>query len=93
VASDATFTVTNHEAPRLAVQHDIRDLAEQIAAEAAADTPIETGRLAAGYHVEQGDDPATSIITNDVPYARFVEYGTKYMPAQPALGRAVARHR
>jgi hypothetical protein len=93
VASDAKFTVTNREAPRLAVQHDIRALADQIAEEAAADTPVQTGRLAAGYHVEQGDDPATSIITNEVPYARFVEYGTKYMPAEAPLGRAVARHR
>jgi hypothetical protein len=93
VASYSSFRVTNPEARRLVVADDIRRLAEELAAEAAADTPVETGRMAAGYRVEQGDDPATSIVVNDTPYARFVEYGTKYMAAAAPLGRAAARHR
>jgi hypothetical protein len=93
MAESAKFTVTDHHAPRLAVAPDIKDMAHRIAADAAANTPVLTGRMAGAYVVEQGDDPATSIVRNPTPYARFVEYGTRYEPAQAPLGRAIARAR
>jgi hypothetical protein len=93
VASDAQFTVTNPEARRRVVAEDIKRTAEEIAAEAESLTPRVTGRMAGSYEVQQGNDPATSFVSNDTPYARFVEYGTKYMRAEAPLGRAVARHR
>jgi len=94
VASSSTFTVTDHRAPREAVAPDIKAIAERIAADAAANTPVVTGRLAASYQVVPGDeDPATYLVTNPVPYARFVEYGSVYDRAQAPLGRAMARAR
>ena len=90
---DAEFRVTNPRAPRLAVAPDIRRITQHIAADAAADTPVETGRMASSWRVVPGTDPATSLVTNDTPYARYVEYGTRYRPASAPLGRAVARAR
>jgi len=91
--ASSTFTVTHPGAPREAVAPDIRDLAEQIAADAKANTPVVTGRMAGAYQVVQGDDPATSLVTNPTPYARFVEYGSVYDHAQAPLGRAIAKAR
>lgn len=89
----AEFTVTNPHAKRLAIAPDIHDMAEHLAADAAALTPVDTGRMAAAYDVQQGDDPATSFVVNPTPYARYVEYGTRYMPASAPLGRAAANAR
>jgi hypothetical protein len=91
--ADSKFTVTNPEAPRLVVQPGIRGIAERLAEDAAANTPRETGRMAGSYQVVQGDDPATLFVTNPTPYARFVEYGSRYDAAQAPLGRAVASAR
>jgi hypothetical protein len=91
--ASAAYTVTDPRAPRHAVAEDIKTIADQIAAAASANSPVVTGRLAGAYRVEQGDDPATSAVVNDTPYARFVEYGTQYMPAEAPLGRALAAAR
>jgi bacteriophage HK97-gp10 putative tail-component len=87
------FRVTDATAPRRAVQPDIRNLAEHLAADAAARTPIVSGRMAGAWLVEDGKEPGTSVVTNPTPYARFVEYGTRYMPAEAPLGKAMARAR
>jgi HK97 gp10 family phage protein len=89
--ADAVFTVTNPEAPRLAVADDIRETAQRVADTAQANTPVVTGRMAASWEVQQGDDPATSFVVNTAPYSRFVEYGTRYMTAEAPLGRALAQ--
>src|SRR5262245_13351139 len=91
--ASARFTVTDPRAPRNAVAPDIRGMTRHLAADAAAATSRRTGRMAAGYRVVPGDDPATSIVVTDVPYARFVEYGTRTMRAEAPLGRAVAAAR
>jgi hypothetical protein len=75
------------------VDSDVGQLAEQIMAEVVAATPRDTGDLAAGWHIERGEFPAVRLIKNDVPYARYVEYGTQHMRADPALGRTLARYR
>ena len=84
------FTVTAPRAPRFAIRPDIRRMAAQLAADAADRTPVESGEMRAGYRVVPGRDPGTSIVTNPVPYARYVEYGTRYRPASAPLGQAAA---
>ena len=90
---ESVYRVTDPKAPRKAVAEDIKGIAERLAADAAANTPRRTGRMAASYRVEQGRDPATSLVVNDTPYAVYVEYGTRYDPAQAPLGRAAAAAR
>lgn len=46
-----------------------------------ARAPRNTGRLASSIRVES--DGKTAHVGATVPYARFVEFGTRYMPAQP----------
>jgi hypothetical protein len=87
------FTVTNGAARRLVVQPDIRAIGEALASDASARTPRDTGRMAASYRVLPGRDPGTSIVVNDAPYARYVEYGTRYQPARAPLGRSLATAR
>jgi len=65
--------------------------AEKLAAlaerEAKARSPVRTGRLRNGCvgQVEQTDTSVTAVLLNEVPYAGFVEFGTRYMRAQPFL--------
>lgn len=91
--AEAGFHVTDPSAPRRAVAPDIHARAEHLAADAAARTPHDTGRMASSWQVVQGEDPATSLVVNTTPYARFVEYGTRYMTAAAPLGQALARER
>ena len=93
MASGSVFTVTNPRARRWVIQPDIRRIAEGVAADAAQNTPRLTGRMAAGWRVVPGQDPGTSLVVNSVPYARFVEYGTRRQRADAPLGRAVASRR
>lgn len=93
MADRARFTVKNPHARRLVVERDIHGIAERLAADAEQQTPVITGRLAASYAVEPGKEPGTSVVTNSAPYARFVEYGTRYMRAEAPLGRALAAAR
>ena len=90
MADTATLTVTDPTAPRRAVAPDIRGQAEHLAADAASRTPVETGTMAAAWQVLPGDDVATSLVVNDTPYARFVEYGTRYQAPAAPLGQAAA---
>jgi Bacteriophage HK97-gp10, putative tail-component len=88
------FKITDPRAPRKCVQQNVREITNRVAAAAAAGTPRRTGRLAAGWAVRPGySDPGTSVIVNTVPYARFVEYGTRRRRGAAMLGRAMAAGR
>lgn len=91
--TDARFTVTDPSAPRRACSGMIRQVAENVAADARSRTPVESGDLKAGWKVEPGRAEGVWLVLNDVPYARFVEYGTRNDPAHPMLGPAAARYR
>ncbi|HXC65387.1 MAG TPA: HK97 gp10 family phage protein [bacterium] len=88
--ADAEFVITDPSAPRRCVQPDIAGIAGQVAAAASANSPTLTGRLARSWRTVPGRDPGTTLVTTDVPYARYVEYGTRYMRASAPLGRALA---
>jgi hypothetical protein len=96
MAREVEYRLTVGEAKRArqAVQPNIKRMAEQVARDAAARSPRVTGRLAGGYKTEPGaKDPATTFVINEVPYARFVEFGSRGRPARPAFGRAIASFR
>jgi len=84
----AHFTVTDREAPRRAVAPGIHRTAGTLAADAADRTPVLTGRLRAGWKAEP--DGLDGRVSNDVEYARFVEYGTRRTRPAAMLGRALA---
>jgi Bacteriophage HK97-gp10, putative tail-component len=84
--------VTDKHAPREACLPGLRDICDGVRQESRAGTPVDTGTLRAGWRTSRtaGGDPT---VVNDVPYARFVEYGTAHRPPVAMLGRALARYR
>jgi hypothetical protein len=93
MAAVVTYKVLDPLAPRKAADPNIRATAEEVAVRAARYAPVVTGRLAAGYKVEKGEHHAVYLVVNEVPYAIFVEYGTRFMRAEAPLGRAMAATR
>lgn len=86
------FRVLDPRAPREVTDRDIQRIANAIRDEVTARTPRRTGRLAAGWQVSRVR-PGTWRVSNEVPYGRFVEYGTRHQPARPFLGPVIARWR
>ncbi len=52
-----------------------------LATDMAAKAPVDTGALASSIVVESEGE--TAHVGSTLPYARFVQYGTRYMAAQP----------
>lgn len=61
--------------------------AEIVARKAQGLAPRDTGALAASIRVEP--DALGAAVAADVPYARYVERGTRYMQAEAFLGPAL----
>lgn len=79
---------------------ELRSLAEKIARDAAADVlagateraPVDTGTLARSITSRRDFATATKVryvVGTAVFYAPFVEFGTRFMAAQPYLGPAL----
>lgn len=62
--------------------------------EAKARCPVDTGRLRNGVQSDidtgMGSSDATLLIYDDVPYAPYVEFGTRHSRAQPFLRPGMA---
>lgn len=73
------------------VQRALRVKAERVKARAEAIAPVRTGHYKASFDVESGvrGGKAYGRVINRAPYARFVEFGTRYMKKQRILGRAL----
>jgi HK97 gp10 family phage protein len=67
--------------------HNAADLAALAEREAKSRAPVRTGRLRNGINgrVETTDDSTAAILENQVPYAGFVEFGTRHNRAQPHM--------
>jgi HK97 gp10 family phage protein len=70
---------------------DLVGAGQEIRNEAVIKTPVDTGALRAGWQVRQNrtEYSAEVEIFNKVPYAGYVEYGTRFQRAQPMLRPAV----
>lgn len=89
----ARFRVTNPRAPDKIAQEYTGKIAHEVEASARDDTPVVTGNLKRGWFVSAEAGGNGYRVVNNVPYARFVEYGTRYMRPEAMLGKAVARAR
>jgi HK97 gp10 family phage protein len=88
----ATFRVTNPEAPKIVADPGIHQIADNMQSEVTARTPVLTGQLAGAWQVTKHGESEYRL-SNPTPYARYVEYGTRYDTAQPMIGPVVAQHR
>jgi HK97 gp10 family phage protein len=69
----------------------LRRLAEAVKSDAKAGCPVDTGKLRESIDSEVEGD--TARIGSNVPYAGYVEEGTRKMAAQPYLRPALYRQR
>jgi hypothetical protein len=87
----AVFKVTHPSAPRKEIDPVIGDISTRIAQDARQRSPVDTGRLAAGWQVRKNEgEYGYRLVFNDVEYAPYVEFGTPGHPAQPMIGPATA---
>lgn len=75
-----------------------RRAAELIAPDARRAAPVDTGKLAASIHVEDGAGDSSLVVANPRgddgrAYAVYPELGTRYQAAQPYLRPAAYRTR
>lgn len=77
------------------MQAEMRRRAEKVKAMAEAIAPVETGQYKASFRVTSGArggvnrDRAFGRVSNSVPHAFYVEYGTSTQPAHHILRRAL----
>lgn len=59
------------------------EVQESIARGKNAPKAFDTGNLARSVKAEKGDKPLTSVVSTNVGYAKFIEYGTTKMAERP----------
>lgn len=72
-------------------ENALRVKAEQAMAYAVTIAPVDTGRYKASFHVTTGrrGDRVYARVSNDTPYAVYLEFGTRHMRAQRILQRSI----
>jgi hypothetical protein len=93
MTSGSAFRVTDPGAPRRVADRGVGDMAQAVCEDVKSRTPVITGTLRDGWVTAHGPEEGTWEVTNSVPYARFVEYGTVNMAAEPMLGPVLAEAR
>jgi hypothetical protein len=88
VANLGTYRILDRTAPKRVVDPRMGSIATEVTRAAQARTPVRSGRLHSGWVVRKTDTARYEVV-NTVPYARFVEHGTRDTPARPMLGPAL----
>lgn len=66
----------------------LREIAQIIVDEAQANAPVDTGYLR--DHIRMTEESDTSVtVVSEAEYSSFVEFGTRYMSAQPFFEPAI----
>jgi len=77
-------------AVRKGVVKVVNETAEEVLSIAQQLAPEDTGELRASGHLEPKNNNEIQQVVFDAPHARFVEFGTSKMGAQPFLRPAIA---
>lgn len=67
----------------------VEETSKEVKRDAASLTPVRTGRARAGWRVQARKE--TARIWNNVPYVRYLEYGTRRMRPRRMLRTAMAK--
>jgi HK97 gp10 family phage protein len=92
VSGSSEYRVLDSTLPRQATDAVVARVANGIRDAVMSQQPHRTGALAGGWHVTRLN-PSVYLVANDVPYGRYVEYGTRSMPARPVFGQVIAQVR
>lgn len=71
----------------------VMKVAGSIAREAQANAPVRTGALRDSIEASSVATGKEAEVQVGAPYGGYVEYGTRYMAAEPFLGPAIDAHR
>ena len=63
----------------------VRSCGTKLQRDAENNAPVDTGTLKRSITIEIEDDGLTAVIAPHTEYAAYVEYGTRYMTAQPYM--------
>jgi len=88
----SVYTVLNRRAPKAAADGIVAGIANQIRDTVAAQSPRDTGDYASSWAVKK-IKPGIYQVYNPVPHGKYVEYGTRYVPARPVFGRVISQVR
>ena len=75
------------------VKKVVRHNGAEMQAKAQRNAPIDTGHLRRSVGLEMRDNGLTAESEATAEYAGYVEYGTRYMKAQPYIGRLLRSRR
>jgi len=73
------------------VMEEVIKAGHEVRNEAIRKTPVDTGALRSGWkiRIQRLGKGGRVTVSNETPYARHVEYGTRYTRPQPMLGPAI----
>ena len=69
-----------------AVQKIVKQNVSEMNREAERIVPVDTGALKRSFMRTYQDDGMTGIVKSTMEYASYVEFGTRFMEAQPYIG-------
>lgn len=76
---------------RRKIQKALNKKAIRIVREAQKNSPVDTGRLRSSITFEEKENGIGVSVGTNVQYAKFQEFGTENMPAQPYLRPAMKK--
>jgi Bacteriophage HK97-gp10, putative tail-component len=89
----SVYQVLDRSQPKQAADGIVRGIAEQLRGAVSAESPRgRTGTYAGGWRVERIKAGIYRVF-NETPYGKYIEYGTRYVPARPAFGRSISNIR
>ena len=90
----SVYQVLDRTQPKQAADGIVRAIAEQLRSAVTTQSPRghlmdPEGRFADGWRMER-IKPGIYRVFNEVPHGKYIEYGTRHMPARPVFGRNIS---
>lgn len=85
VGADKLEKALRDKAKLAAAKQIVRNCGTKLQRGAENNAPVDTGTLKRSITIEIEDDGLTAVVAPHTEYAAYVEYGTRYMTAQPYM--------
>lgn len=85
VGADKLEKALRDKAKLAAAKQIVRSCGTKLQRGAENNAPVDTGTLKRSITIEIEDDGLTAVVAPHTEYAAYVEYGTRYMTAQPYM--------
>lgn len=85
VGADKLEKALRNKAKLAAAKQIVKNCGSKLQKGAENNAPVDSGTLKRSITIEIEDDGLTAVIAPHTDYAAYVEYGTRYMAAQPYM--------